>query len=229
MEAIILAGGLGTRLQSYVPGIPKSLAPVNGKPFLHYLVRFLKQQSISRIILSLGYLSEQIEKAFEKECEFATEPQPMGTGGGIRLAMEKCRGEEILILNGDSFFNLDIARFMTLHKKYNADSSLALCKMEDAGRYGTIERNADLRIVSFKEKAGLSQSGFISTGVYCLNKKSFLQHTPPNTPFSIEKDYFETQAGHLKLYGFPFEGYFIDIGIPGDFERAQNDFSKFSD
>ena len=227
-EAIILAGGFGTRLQSVVADLPKPMAPVNGQPFLNYQLRYLRHFGFQRVVLSVGYLHEKIStyygSAFEElELDYSIEKDPMGTGGGIRLALEKCRSNSVLILNGDSFFDIDLNLFISQHLAAKADCSLALRKVENASRYGTVETKGS-RIISFKEKTGENKSGGINAGIYILEKRTYLQRTPASKNFSIEKDFFEKNLKELAIHGFEHEGYFIDIGIPEDYSKAQNDF-----
>jgi len=230
--AIILAGGFGTRLQAVVNDLPKPMAPVNGTPFLSYQLNYLKYHGVKRVVLSVGYLSEKITAYYGDnfngiEILYAHETSPMGTGGGIRTALETCDDHHVLVLNGDSYFELDPADFYKKHLGSGSQFSLALRKVNDAGRYGTIEVNAQHRIVSFKEKTNLSQSGIINGGVYILDKPAFMQHTPAGRNFSIEKDFFEKELNNFIMNGFEFSGYFIDIGIPEDYQKAQNDFKEF--
>ncbi len=230
--AIILAGGFGTRLQAVVNDLPKPMAPVNGQPFLNYQLNYLKHYGVKKIILSVGYLSEKIKNYYGSifnglEIEYVVEENPLGTGGGIRLALEKCTNELAFVLNGDSFFDVDLSKFYDHHSMQNAQVSLSLRKVKDAGRYGTIEKNAENRIISFKEKSGNTNEGIINGGVYIIDKKIYLNSTAANSNFSIEKDFFEKQLNTLKIYGFEFEGYFIDIGIPEDYTQAQHDLKGF--
>jgi len=230
--AIILAGGFGTRLQSVFTDLPKPLAPVNGIPFLDYLLRYLKHFGLKKIILSVGYLSEKIEAHYHSlfnglEIFYAEEKIPMGTGGGIRLALETCDEKDVLVLNGDSFFDMDLEDFFKNHISSAAAFSLALRQVQHAGRYGTIKKNNDDKIISFEEKNGIDQSGFINAGVYVLNKELFLKNTPAEKNFSIEKDFFEKKLDNFNMKGFEFEGYFIDIGVPEDYHKAQHDFKGF--
>ena len=230
--AIILAGGFGTRLQTVVNDLPKPMAPVNGEPFLNYQLNYLRFYGIKRVILSVGYLAEKIQSFYKNEyrgteISYVTENSPLGTGGGIRLALEQCKDEIALVLNGDSFFDIDLKKFYALHQQEKAEMSLSLRRVNDASRYGTIETENDHRINSFKEKTGLIQSGRINAGTYILAKDLYLKHTPAASNFSIEKDFFEKQLNHVIIKGFEFEGYFIDIGIPEDYTKAQHDFKGF--
>lgn len=230
--AIILAGGFGTRLQSVVSDLPKPMAPINGEPFLNFQLNYLKHYGIKNVILSVGYLSEKIKEYYGStfngiNIEYVIEETPLGTGGGIRLALENSKDDLVLVLNGDSFFDVDLSKFYNSHIQTRSQISLALRKVSDAARYGTIETNSENKIISFKEKSGTNENGKINGGVYILDKKLFLQATPSATNFSIEKDFFEKQLTTFIINGFEFEGYFIDIGIPEDYLKAQNDFKGF--
>lgn len=230
--AIILAGGFGTRLQSVVSNVPKPMAPVNGLPFLTYQLRFLKHFGIKNIIFSVGHLHEIITAYYKNEFEgltidYVIEEKPLGTGGGIKLAIQKASSEIVLALNGDSFFDFDLNQFYNNHLLANSLFSLALRQVPDASRYGTILTDQNNRIISFKEKNGLSESGIINAGIYILNKEHYLLNTSGFDTFSIEKDFFEKQCNHLAIKGFKADGYFIDIGIPEDYNKAQNDFKEF--
>jgi D-glycero-alpha-D-manno-heptose 1-phosphate guanylyltransferase len=230
--AIILAGGFGTRLQTVVSDLPKPMAPINGEPFLNYQLNYLNHYGIKKIILSVGYLAEKIKDHYRNnykgiEIEYATETSPLGTGGGIRAALELCNDSYALVLNGDSFYDVDIHEFFKLHVNENAECSLALRKVENASRYGSIETNANDQIISFKEKTQETKPGLINGGVYILNKEVYRDNTPSASNFSIEKDFFETQLNTHTIKGFEFKGYFIDIGIPEDYNKAQHDFKEF--
>lgn len=230
--AIILAGGFGTRLKTVVSDLPKPMAPINGDPFLDYQLRYLKHAGIRQAIISVGHLAEKIQDHYGVhfnglDIRYVRESTPLGTGGGIRLALEACADKNALVLNGDSFFDVDLKHFHDRHAAGGAQISLALRKVSDAARYGTIERDKTERIVSFREKNGLSKPGVINGGVYILNKALYLEATPAGTPFSIEKDFFEKNLDTFVMKGFEFDGYFIDIGIPEDYAKAQHDLKGF--
>lgn len=231
-EAIILAGGFGTRLQSVVKDIPKPMAPVINKPYLVYLIRYLKYYGVNHIVLSVGYLSEVIEEYFKKEylgikISYSKEKKPLGTGGGIKLALEKCKKKNVVILNGDSFFDVNINELKKFHKKTKATVSLAIRKVDNVGRYGEVILNKETEIINFLEKSNKQESGLINGGVY-LMKKDALNCFKPDTKFSLEQDYFQKNAGTNKLYAKQFDSYFIDIGIPSEFKRANLEFVNFS-
>jgi D-glycero-alpha-D-manno-heptose 1-phosphate guanylyltransferase len=231
--AIILAGGFGTRLQSLVSDVPKPMAPVNSEPFLNYQLRYLKHYGIRNIIFSIGHLGDKIQHyytdSFEGlEISYVLEKEPLGTGGGIRLAINSCEDELTLVLNGDSLFEMNLHSFFALHQQAHSKISLALRQVDDAARYGTIISDSSNTIISFKEKNNSQQSGKINAGVYLIDRKTYLANTPADLNFSIEKDFFEKQLHHLSIKGFELEGYFIDIGIPEDYNKAQHDFKGFN-
>ncbi len=227
-EAIILAGGLGTRLSNSINNLPKCMAPVNGIPFINFVISYLKNEGVERFILSLGYKSEiiieHVSKKF-KDCdiEFVVEKEQVGTGGAIKLAFSKVIRENVLVLNGDTIFNIDIKYFSAFHLKNKADISVALKEMNNFSRYGSVEIDDFFLVKTFNEKKKCNK-GYINGGVYALNKKSFLQENFSNV-FSFEKDILEKSIGNKKIYGLPCEYYFIDIGIPEDYKKFIKDYN----
>ena len=174
-EAIILAGGLGTRLRSTVPDLPKCMAPVNGRPFLYYVLTYFWAQGIERFIFSLGYKHEVIEKYIHDEfentdCRFSVETEPLGTGGAIKLACEHASEKTILALNGDTLFQIDVNKLSSFHAMCGADCTLSLKPMTDFDRYGVVTLKKDYSIESFREKQYYHE-GLINGGVYALNRK----------------------------------------------------------
>ncbi len=226
-ECIILAGGLGTRLRSVVDQLPKVMAPVNHFPFLHYLIEHLGTQGIHNIILATGYKHELIEEWVNTReggfnFQFSREEEPLGTGGAIYKALQMAKSEDVLIINGDSFFNISFLNMLAFHRKHRSDFTIALKPMNKFDRYGCVETDAQGRITAFLEKEYREQ-GLINAGVYLMNRNAFLQISFPEK-FSMEKDYMEKYVGKIAMFGFLSEGYFIDIGIPDDYEKAQHDF-----
>ena len=224
MEAIVLAGGLGTRLRSVVPDLPKCMAPINGIPFLSYLIDHLTTQGVTKFIFALGYKSDEFihflnTKLPNKNFSIVIEDEPLGTGGAIKLAASKASNKDIIALNGDSLYKVNLNQLMQFHIAHKADCTLALKPMEQFERYGSVVINANTTIASFKEKQFM-KAGLINGGVYALNVASFLAKPLP-TQFSLEKDYLEKYAQEGKFYGNIQEAYFIDIGIPEDFAKAQ--------
>jgi len=223
-EAIILAGGLGTRLRSAVPDLPKCMAPVAGKPFLHYVLEYCLSQKVERFILSLGYKHELIEEFIRTEypklmVEFSVEEKPLGTGGAIKLACGKAKEKTVLVLNGDTLFKVDISKLAAFHHMCGSDCTLALKPMKNFERYGLVRLNKDYSLQAFREKQ-FYEDGLINGGIYALHAQKFLAEDLPEV-FSFETDYLEKSLGHKRIYGVIQDAYFIDIGIPSDYERAQ--------
>lgn len=222
--AIVLAGGFGTRLQKVVSDVPKPMAPIRNKPFLHYLLSDLQMQGIEKIVLSTGYLHEKIEEYFGAnynglQISYSQETKPLGTGGGIKKAFEHIN-ENAFVVNGDSFFNVDLQAMATFHAEQKADFTLALKPMEKVERYGTVELKEN-RITAFREKT-FCENGLINGGVYITQRKVFDDANLPDV-FSLETDFLAKQLEHLFVAGFISNGYFIDIGIPTDYQKAQEE------
>jgi len=225
-ECIILAGGLGTRLRSAVPDLPKCMAPVAGKPFLWYVIDYFQQQGIERFILSLGYKHDVISGYVNAQysmlnVQYSIEEEPLGTGGAIRLACNHVKGKNVLVLNGDTLFKIQPGKLTSFHISTGADCTLSLKPMQQVDRYGMVELNADGSVKSFLEKK-YYERGFINGGVYALQVPHFLEEKLP-VKFSFEKDYLEQSFNRLKMYGQVQDEYFIDIGIPEDYERANRE------
>ncbi|HQY18680.1 MAG TPA: sugar phosphate nucleotidyltransferase, partial [Ferruginibacter sp.] len=206
-EAIILAGGLGTRLRSVVADVPKCMAPVSGKPFLAYLINALQNQGIEKFIFSLGYKSEIILQYLANEfpnlnTQIVVEKEPLGTGGAIRLACEKVAGDDVLIFNGDTFFDINLKTFSAFHHTQNAACSIALKTMQQFDRYGSVEISEEHIVTAFNEKKFL-QNGIINAGIYALKVKPFLKFDFPAI-FSFEKMYLEKNTVTHKIYGKQF-------------------------
>lgn len=232
MEAIVLAGGFGTRLQKVVSDVPKPMAPMDesGTPFLAYLLQELAHQKVRRVVLSVGYLGDLIQKYFGDnfagmEIRYSVEDSPLGTGGAVRMALGRCHGQDVFVLNGDTFFDVDLLTMLAMHRKQNSVFTLAAREMYDFQRYGTLDLDRDGRILEFKEKS-FCQHGYINGGVYCIS--SSLGEDMPAGPFSLEHDFMEKRVQELLMYAFISKGYFIDIGIPEDYEKAKEYFSGIS-
>ena len=226
-EAIILAGGFGTRLQGVVKDVPKPMAPVKGRPFLTYILDYLIEYQYSKVILSVGYLHEKIEEYFGNqykslEIDYAVEIEPLGTGGGILFAMSKCVSDNVLIINGDTMFKVDLNEFEQFHAEKNGLLSIVLREVEDVSRYGSVTIGDDNLIVLFAEKQVTFGRGYINGGVYLINRDLFQKYPQPQK-FSFEKDLMTRFYRQELFYAMPSDGYFIDIGIPEDYSRAQNE------
>ena len=226
MECVVLAGGKGTRLRSVVSDLPKCMAPVAGRPFLAWLLDDLREAGFDHIILSLGYKHEAVEawvasRPDRDSITCVVEEEPLGTGGGVRLALRQAREDAVFILNGDTFFGIDYPAMQAFHRQSGAQATLALKPLRDFDRYGEVTLDGEGRITAFREKRPCAE-GLINGGVYLLQRDA-LAEMPER--FSLEKDYFEPKAESAGLAGFRSEGYFIDIGIPADYARAQRDFA----
>jgi D-glycero-alpha-D-manno-heptose 1-phosphate guanylyltransferase len=227
MECIILAGGLGTRLRGTIGDFPKCMAPVNGKPFLHYLFVYLQEQGCTRIILSLGYKHEVIidwlkEHSWPFEISYVIEEEPLGTGGGIQLTIREAKTDDVAVLNGDTMFSVDLGDQFKFHVQLKSATTLALKEMKEFERYGVVNTDDQHHLISFEEKQ-YRESGLINGGVYIINKNFLLGKGLPEK-FSFEKDYLEAFVGEQRFYGYRDTSYFIDIGIPEDYHRVQDDF-----
>lgn len=227
MDVIILAGGLGTRLRSVVSEVPKCMAPVAGKPFLYYLLQWIDRFDVNHVILSVGYLHEIIESwiaenrhLFNLVIDFAFENEPLGTGGAICLALKKVNKKKALIVNGDTFFNINLKAFREQHEAHNAILSVALKPMQNFNRYGNVYVKNNL-ITDFKEKQ-FCANGLINGGIYFINKTNpFFEKLPEK--FSFETEILQPAAGKSLIHGFIFDNYFIDIGIPDDYAKANDE------
>jgi D-glycero-alpha-D-manno-heptose 1-phosphate guanylyltransferase len=225
-EAIILAGGLGTRLRSAVPDLPKCMAPVNDQPFLKYVIDHLVLQGITHFIFALGYKSEVVvdylETAYPKLMfKVSLEDEPLGTGGAIYKACEIAKERSVLVANGDTLFKIDVNVLAGFHALSGANCTLSLKPMKNFDRYGLVETDEDNCITSFKEKQEY-EAGNINGGVYALHRQKFLDEGFP-VKFSFEQDYLEKLYGQRRMFGLVQDEYFIDIGIREDYERAQQE------
>jgi NDP-sugar pyrophosphorylase family protein len=226
MKAIMLVGGLGTRLRSVVPSTPKALASIGERSFLELLVRQLRTQGIRRFVMCTGYLAEQIESRFgngqtwDVSIEYSKEETPLGTAGAVKLAQRYLRDvPEFLVLNGDSFLEMDYHKVMAFHHGLrDAIATMAVFRVQDASRFGTVEVDAKNRVTGFAEKIGSEIPGLVNGGVYIFNH-SVLEHIPEGS-VSLEKDVFPQLLAH-GVYAQEQHGIFIDIGTPADYARAQ--------
>ncbi len=223
-EAIILAGGMGTRLKSVITEIPKPMAPVGSKPFLAIILDNLNEQGVEHVILAVGYKYEVIESFFGKEykniqIDYAIEKEPLGTGGAVSLAINKLNHSAFFMMNGDTLFDVNLAKLGQFHTQQNADLSIALKPIANQDRYGLVRIDEDSKVIEFAEKQHIDK-GLINGGVYVTTKQYVKSLNLPNK-YSWEKDILELQSSKSNLYGFLSNSYFIDIGIPEDYARAQ--------
>lgn len=223
-SAIILAGGLGTRLREAVPGLPKPMAPIGGRPFLECQMDYWISQGVGHFVLSVGHLRNVITDHFGDSyrgisIDYAIEEEPLGTGGGLLLAMEKVRGDTILILNGDTFFAVSLMQLLRFHCDKKSQWTFALFSSNEDGRYMGVNVNLDGRINSLK--SGSSALGALANGGVYVADKEFLKKFSFPKKCSLEDDVLDVlfQAG-ARIYGHQFDGGFIDIGVPSDYNRA---------
>ena len=239
MEAVVLAGGKGTRLREAVAGRPKSLAPIGRHPFLSYLLGWLRAHEVTDIILAVGHRRKDIVRHYIRHkpqgmrLRYSIETTPLGTAGALRNLRSMLVGEEFLVLNGDSIFDVDLRRMVSFHHRHRAETTLALASPPEAGRYGSVLLDARGRIKAFVEKraaalpGGRSRPGtskWVSGGLYIMSRAVF-RHIPRRREVSLEKEVFPRLVGG-PFYGFPSKGYFIDIGIPEDYQRARTELTE---
>ncbi len=225
MNAIILAGGLGTRLQGVVSECPKPMAPVAEHPFLTYLLDYLDFWKVKKVVMAVGYKHEIIinEIGYQYKnisIDYAIEHSPLGTGGAVRLAMEKIDSEYCLIFNGDTFFDIPLNAFQEEALNKQSKLQIALKPLSNFERYGAVIVSEN-KIEQFKEKQP-TKEGLINGGIYCVKSDFIKSLHPAGTQFSFEKEILESQI-HTIHY-FISDTYFIDIGIPEDYAQAQIDF-----
>lgn len=231
MQAILLCGGMGTRLRSVVSDRPKPMADICGKPFLQYLLEMLRDKGITEVIFALGYMGEMIEEyfqdgsAFGLKIAYSYEEEPLGTGGAIRNALPKILEEEVLVLNADTYFPMDYQGLYHFHQENDGDFSLATRAVPDISRYGAVRRDVAGRILAWNEKledGGQPLAGEINGGIYVM-KKSLIAEIPEGKQ-SLEQDCIPKWLSEGKrIFGLPFEGYFMDIGIPKDYQQFITD------
>ena len=222
LEAIVLAGGLGTRLRSVVSDLPKPMAPIGDKPFLEYILKYLQKNGITRVILSVGYKWETIKEYFGDRFEnieliYSVEDEPLGTGGAIKKAMNQVKNSQVYIINGDTFFDVDLK---SLDLKDKSKLILSLKQMTNFERYGCVESDENSLVTAFTEK-GYRESGIINGGIYLASKNIF-DNFDLDEKFSFE-EFMQVNFEELKISVKVFEKYFIDIGIPEDYQKAQSE------
>jgi len=223
-DIVILAGGLGKRLQALTRGRQKVLAKIDGKPFIALLIEFIASQGGQRFILCTGHGAEAVERtladAFPKlDIVFSREEEPLGTGGAIKQAAALVHSPRFLAMNGDCFCVIDYGQLINRHISRKAAATIAVTRLDDAREYGTIEIGSDGRIEAFKEKQPAAAPALINTGTYCLNKDVFdLAKTPQK--FSIEYDFFPRLVGK-GFWSFEVPNKFVDIGTPERYQWAQ--------
>jgi D-glycero-alpha-D-manno-heptose 1-phosphate guanylyltransferase len=225
IDAIILAGGLGTRIRQVVPDVPKPLAPVGGRPFLDILLAYLdRYASVGRVILAVCHQADRIVAAYGGRTgyrfalSFSVEERPLGTGGAVRKALEFATTRSILVMNGDTFVEVDVDELGGFHLRHGMAATVVACRVEDAGRYGIVRVDGEGRVTSFEEKRPDAGAGTVNAGVYVLDRRLF-DAVPADRVVSLERDLLPEWIGK-GIRAFPAKGRFIDIGVPESYRRA---------
>lgn len=226
MEAIILAGGFGTRLSHVVNNVPKPMAQVANHPFLVYILDYLKENGISHVVMATGYKSDVIEKYFGESyksifIDYSIENEPLGTGGAIKKAFKMCNNDNVFIINGDTYFDVSLNDILNQHNNKNSYLTIATKKLYKFDRYGSLSIDNNDKIISFNEKKYVDE-GIINGGIYFCNKH--LLDKINLAKFSFEKEILEKQVNEGRFYSLNSNEYFIDIGIPEDYYKACEDF-----
>jgi D-glycero-alpha-D-manno-heptose 1-phosphate guanylyltransferase len=229
MEAIVLAGGFGTRLASKLDGIPKAMAPVAGRPFLAILLDQLKRCGCTRVLLSVGHLHSVIQDYFGASfhglpLNYVIEDVPLGTGGALRKALMHASEEHVLVLNGDTFLAADYAEMVKFHERQGAALTIAVTQQQDIARYGGVVLEGT-RMTGFEEK-GRTGPGWINAGAYVLPREMRWPESLPEK-FSFEREFLAPEIGRLFPAAYKVDGFFLDIGVPEDLERAQDALAGF--
>lgn len=234
IDVIILAGGLGTRLKSVMPTLPKVLSPVNGRPFLDYILDFLERsESVNNVILAIGYMADQVIEKYTDRPEyhfkilFSKEEALLGTGGAIRKALQFSTTDDVMVLNGDSYVDVDIRDVITLHREKNSSMTIVVKKVGNAGRYGLVEFDKNHRIGSFNEKQTKAEEGHINAGIYLFKRKIF-NGVEEDRKISLEKELMPLFINNYGVYALVTHENFIDIGTPETFLLAEKFFNKES-
>jgi NDP-sugar pyrophosphorylase family protein len=226
IDVVILAGGLGTRLRGVVPDVPKPMAPVGGRPFLDILLRALDGKPwVGKVVIAVGHMSGQIiaayggRKEYSFDILFSLEEEPLGTGGAVRLAFDRTETPEVLVLNGDSFVEVDWNMFIDNHRRRGYSMSLVLRQVDEAGRYGRVVLDDQGRAIRFEEKRESAGPGLVNAGAYLFDRR-LMAGIPAGGKVSLEVD---LMPGFLDkgVGGFVTDGKFIDIGLPESYQFAQ--------
>ncbi len=224
VTAAVLAGGLGTRLRSVVADRPKVLATVAGRPFLAYLLDRLEQAGIENTVLLVGFQAEQVRNTFgdkygRMSLHYSNEPEPRGTAGAVRLALPLLTTETVLVLNGDSYCDLDIAAYLEFHRSHGHGASIALTQVENASRFGRVHLGDDDRVIRFEEKDPIPAPGWINAGIYLIQRK-LIGTIATGLAVSMERDVLPTWVEQGDVRGYRGGGRFIDIGVPESYGAA---------
>ncbi len=231
ITAAILAGGLGTRLRSVLTDKPKVLAEIHGRPFLSYLLDWLQDAGVRRVVLLIGYRGDEIRKVFGDSYKnltlrYSEESSPLGTAGAVRRALPMIDSDPALVMNGDAFCDADIGTFYAWHCAADRAGSLLLTEVHDSSRYGRVALDQGGRVLRFEEKSGHSGPGLINAGVYLLSRR-VLESIPEGRAVSIEHEVFPNWIGQ-DLHGYQTSGRFIDIGTPESYAASESFFASLA-
>ena len=232
IDAVILAGGLGTRLRSAVPDLPKCLAPINGKPYIAHFLSWLQGFGIRRVVFSLGYKAEMVRSFLDSSpfsglhIETTIETIPLGTGGGVRSALPFIKSNTVLVANGDSFTKADLCQFIASHREKEADVSVLLTRAAKTSASGLVEFDSHGVVTSFLEKpvSMEAKAGFINAGIYLFERNKIADITP-NINVSLERDILPKYCNQ-KFFAMSGDFPFIDIGTPESYSLADNFFQR---
>jgi len=223
MPCLILVGGLGTRLRPVLDDLPKPMATVAGKPFLEYLIRWLRQAGIQRVVLCTGYRSEQIRQHFQSgdafglQIAYSVEQEPQGTWGAIRQACQFVTARDFLVLNGDSWLQIDLSQLVDFHVRRGGIATIAAVEVTDSSRFGIVDVDSSDRITAFQEKRG-SGNALVNGGVYVFSRDALAM--VPAAASSLEKEVFPMLLPH-GVFAMPVHGYFVDIGLPEEYQKLE--------
>lgn len=228
ISAAILAGGFGTRLRATVPGVPKVLAEVRGRPFIEYLLMQLSQASIPSVVLCTGYLGDQVEEVLGNSYEamnlsYSREFEPLGTAGALRFALSKMSSEHVLVLNGDSYCDAQLDGLVRWHINQASDATILLSEVEDTRRFGRVDVDENGDVLQFLEKAETSGRGWVNAGMYLI-RRAWIESIPSSRPISLEREIFPQWIGR-GLHGFRGRGRLWDIGVPEAYALANAEFA----
>ncbi len=229
VTVVILAGGLGVRLRKVVSDRPKVMALVNGRPFLTYLLDQLEHTGLNNVVLCTGYeaglVSNELGNTYKGiEIIYSQEDKPLGTCGALKHAISNIDSKYILVMNGDSYVDVDLKKFLNWHLAAHRHASIMLVRVNNVSRYGKVTISDDKLITSFEEKGNKSGHGWINAGIYLLGREA-LKCLPQKTPSSLEEHFFTSLIGK-GLYGFQSKGSFLDIGTPESYAQANSFFSN---
>lgn len=222
---LILVGGLGTRLRAALPDLPKPMAPVQGRPFLEYVLALLKRAGFRQIVFCVGYQAEKIEEHFGNgshfglSIDYSREQELLGTAGAVKLAGPLVTAENFLLLNGDCYNEVDFGALLQQHDRTPATATLVAAHLEDRSRFGSLKIGSGHRVLGFEEKGAATGPGFINAGYY-LFKRPVLDMIPEGEVCSLERDVFPRLVEQNAMYAFENRGAFIDIGLPEEWQRA---------